>query len=69
MAEAEIDRAQALIGDLAHPDRLFRPQGGGGALGPHLLNRAALRHPCTMPAITRTTTSAVRASTSHRLGR
>ena len=44
VAEDEIGRTQALIGDLSHPDRLFRPQGGGGALGPHLLNRAALRH-------------------------
>jgi len=41
-AEAEILRTQDLIGDLAHPDRLFRPQGGGGALGPHLLSGAAL---------------------------
>ncbi|PZW39349.1 peptidoglycan/xylan/chitin deacetylase (PgdA/CDA1 family) [Humitalea rosea] len=37
-AEAEIGRTQALIGDLAHPDRLFRPVGGGGHLGPHLLS-------------------------------
>jgi peptidoglycan/xylan/chitin deacetylase (PgdA/CDA1 family) len=43
-AEAEIGRTQALIGDLSHPDRLFRPQGGGGALGPHLLSEGALRH-------------------------
>lgn len=43
VAEDEISRAQDAIGDLSHPDRLFRPQGGGGALGPHLLNRAALR--------------------------
>jgi peptidoglycan-N-acetylglucosamine deacetylase len=34
---AEIERTQALIGGLAHPDRLFRPVGGGGELGPHLL--------------------------------
>ena len=33
----EIERTQALIGDLAHPDRLFRPVGGGGELGPHVL--------------------------------
>jgi peptidoglycan-N-acetylglucosamine deacetylase len=38
----EIVDAQALIGELAHPDRLFRPFGGGGELGPHLLNEAAL---------------------------
>tara|TARA_R110002072_G_scaffold35250_1_gene104528 strand:- start:980 stop:1639 length:660 start_codon:yes stop_codon:yes gene_type:complete len=37
--EAEIGRTQDLIGGLAHPDRLFRPFGGGGALGPHLLSR------------------------------
>lgn len=43
-AEAEIGRTQDLLGPLAHPDRLFRPQGGGGALGPHLLSGAALRH-------------------------
>ncbi|MDJ0386989.1 polysaccharide deacetylase family protein [Roseomonas sp. E05] len=41
-AEAEISRTQDVIGDLSHPDRLFRPQGGGGALGPHLLSSAAL---------------------------
>ena len=41
-AEDEIARTQALIGELAHPERFFRPQGGGGALGPHLLNPAAL---------------------------
>ncbi|MXP62101.1 polysaccharide deacetylase family protein [Roseomonas sp. M0104] len=41
-AAAEIGRTQDLIGKLAHPDRLFRPQGGGGALGPHLLSGAAL---------------------------
>jgi peptidoglycan/xylan/chitin deacetylase (PgdA/CDA1 family) len=39
----EILDTQDLIGDLAHPDRLFRPFGGGGALGTHLLNKAALR--------------------------
>jgi peptidoglycan/xylan/chitin deacetylase (PgdA/CDA1 family) len=39
---AEIVEAQALIDELAHPDRLFRPFGGGGELGPHLLNAAAL---------------------------
>ncbi|PWC26361.1 polysaccharide deacetylase family protein [Teichococcus aestuarii] len=41
-AEAEIARTQELIGDLSHEHRLFRPQGGGGALGPHLLSQAAL---------------------------
>lgn len=38
----EICGTQALIGELAHPDRLFRPFGGGGELGPHLLNSYAL---------------------------
>jgi peptidoglycan/xylan/chitin deacetylase (PgdA/CDA1 family) len=41
-ARREILEAQELLGDLAHPDRLFRPFGGGGALGPHLLNTEAL---------------------------
>ena len=40
-AVAEIERTQDAIGDLAHPRRWFRPVGGGGALGPHLLNPAA----------------------------
>lgn len=40
----EIGRTQNLIGVLAHPDRLFRPFGRGGALGPHLLSRAALAY-------------------------
>jgi peptidoglycan/xylan/chitin deacetylase (PgdA/CDA1 family) len=43
-AVAEIAEADALLGDLHGPDRLFRPNGGGGALGPHLLNRAAADH-------------------------
>lgn len=38
---AEIARTQAAIGTLAHPDKLFRPVGGGGARGPHLLSPAA----------------------------
>lgn len=41
-AAEEIDGTQALLGDLVHPDRLFRPFGRGGAIGPHLLSRAAL---------------------------
>lgn len=39
---SEITETQAQIDELAHPDRLFRPFGGGGALGPHLLNATAL---------------------------
>jgi len=42
-AITEIVEAQALIGELAHPDRLFRPFGGGGELGRHLLNEAAVQ--------------------------
>lgn len=40
VAEDEIDRTQKLLGPLAHPDKLFRPFGGGGTLGPHLLSHA-----------------------------
>lgn len=40
-AEAEIGRTEAELGPLSHPDRLFRPVGGGGRLGPHLLSEAA----------------------------
>ena len=39
--ETEIGRTQAIIGDLAGAERLFRPNGGGGKLGPHLLSPAA----------------------------
>jgi peptidoglycan/xylan/chitin deacetylase (PgdA/CDA1 family) len=41
-AVEEIVAAEQLVGDLAHPDRLFRPFGGGGHLGPHLLSQAAV---------------------------
>lgn len=39
---SEIVETQALIDELAHPDRLFRPFGGGGTIGPHLLSPAAV---------------------------
>lgn len=39
---SEIVETQALIGALSHPDRLFRPFGGGGAIGTHLLSPAAV---------------------------
>ena len=39
----EILDTQALVGELAHPDRLFRPFGGGGEIGSHLLNQTAVR--------------------------
>ena len=41
-AVSEIIETEAQIDELAHPDRLFRPFGGGGAIGPHLLSAAAL---------------------------
>lgn len=42
-AEAcEIEAAQAELGALAHPDRLFRPSGAGGELAPGLLSAAAV---------------------------
>lgn len=43
-AAREIARTEALIGTLAHPGRLFRPVGGGGRLGPHLLSTEARDH-------------------------
>ena len=41
-ARREIEETQRFIGDLAHPDKFFRPVGGGGRIGPHLLSRSAL---------------------------
>jgi len=38
----EIEATQRLIGDLAHPDRLFRPFGGGGHLDERVLSPAAV---------------------------
>ncbi|MFI9636975.1 polysaccharide deacetylase family protein [Nocardia sp. NPDC051929] len=40
----EIGQAQALLGPLAHPDKLFRPYGGGGILDRRLLNPAAITY-------------------------
>jgi peptidoglycan/xylan/chitin deacetylase (PgdA/CDA1 family) len=40
----EITETDALLGNLAASERYFRPNGGGGALGAHLLNSAAARH-------------------------
>ena len=42
-ARREIEGTQNLIGELAHPEKFFRPMGGGGRIGPHLLSRAALQ--------------------------
>lgn len=41
-ALSEIEGAQARIGSFAHAEKLFRPYGNSGRLGPHLLSRAAL---------------------------
>jgi peptidoglycan/xylan/chitin deacetylase (PgdA/CDA1 family) len=41
LSEREIGRTQNEMGDLADPRRLFRPQGGGAKLGPHLLSAEA----------------------------
>jgi peptidoglycan-N-acetylglucosamine deacetylase len=43
-AVGEIEGAQQRIGKFAHPEKLFRPYGNSGVLGPHLLSRAALDH-------------------------
>jgi peptidoglycan/xylan/chitin deacetylase (PgdA/CDA1 family) len=45
-AEREIGRTQELIGDLAHPQRWFRPFGGGGNLDHRLLNPSVVHHLC-----------------------
>jgi len=39
---AEIIDTEAAINELAHPEHLFRPFGGGGAIGQHLLSAAAV---------------------------
>jgi peptidoglycan/xylan/chitin deacetylase (PgdA/CDA1 family) len=41
-ARAEIERTEGLLDGLAHPDRLFRPMGGGGKLDRRLFSRPAL---------------------------
>jgi peptidoglycan/xylan/chitin deacetylase (PgdA/CDA1 family) len=41
-ARREIDETQNSIGELSHVDKLFRPMGGGGSIGSHLLSHAAL---------------------------
>ena len=40
----EIGETQALIGQLAHPDRLFRPFGGGGVIDRRLLGADAMAY-------------------------
>ncbi len=43
-AEREIGASQQLLGDLGHPDRLFRPYGQGGVLDDRVLSPAAVRY-------------------------
>ncbi len=45
-AEHEIVRTQRLIGGLAHPQRWFRPFGGGGNLDQRLLKPSVVDHLC-----------------------
>lgn len=53
-ADHEIGRTQALIGDLAHPQRWFRPFGGGGNLDTRLLKPSVVdyltrnKHSCVL---------------------
>jgi peptidoglycan/xylan/chitin deacetylase (PgdA/CDA1 family) len=44
VAEKEIGRTQALMGNLAHAERLFRPFGGGGSLSEGLLKRSCVQY-------------------------
>jgi peptidoglycan/xylan/chitin deacetylase (PgdA/CDA1 family) len=46
VARREIGEAQDALGDLAAPERWFRPYGGGGVLGPRLLSPSAVRFLC-----------------------
>jgi peptidoglycan-N-acetylglucosamine deacetylase len=43
LPEREVGATQRALDGLAHPDRLFRPYGGGGVLGPRLLSPALVR--------------------------
>jgi peptidoglycan/xylan/chitin deacetylase (PgdA/CDA1 family) len=45
-ASEEIEQTEARIAGHAHRDHLFRPFGGGGKLGNHLLSHAAVEHLC-----------------------
>jgi peptidoglycan/xylan/chitin deacetylase (PgdA/CDA1 family) len=44
LVRREIDDAQAALAGFTDADRLFRPYGAGGVLGPRLLSRAAVDH-------------------------
>jgi Polysaccharide deacetylase len=41
-AATEIGETQKRIGAFAHPDKLFRPYGKSGLIGPHLFSKAAV---------------------------
>ena len=43
-AAYEIGNAQRAIAELTHPNRLFRPFGNSGLIGPHLLSEAAIAY-------------------------
>jgi peptidoglycan/xylan/chitin deacetylase (PgdA/CDA1 family) len=47
MSVSEIQRTEAVIGQLAHPRQFFRPFGGGGNLDQRLLNREAVDYLCS----------------------
>jgi len=42
VAQEEIQRTQEVVGELSHPERLFRPFGGGGALNECLLKPSVI---------------------------
>jgi len=43
-AAHEIGNTQNYIAELSHPNKLFRPYGNSGLIGPHLLSRAAVAY-------------------------
>ena len=43
-AAREIGDSQRAIGDLSHPNKLFRPYGNSGRIGAHLLSQAAIAY-------------------------
>jgi peptidoglycan/xylan/chitin deacetylase (PgdA/CDA1 family) len=43
-AAYEIGNTQRAIAELTHPNKLFRPYGNSGLIGPHLLSRAAIAY-------------------------
>jgi peptidoglycan/xylan/chitin deacetylase (PgdA/CDA1 family) len=43
-AACEIGNTQRAIAEFSHPNRLFRPYGNSGLIGPHLLSQAAVAY-------------------------